>query len=138
MSSASTSNPPRFAQKGAVAALTFNDAGAASTHAGMTVPVAKGLFNHLQRTVRPDVIVAELGDGILGTKFDFDIGVVQGAGAFVCGESTALMAGFERARGEIILTLPAYYQIEPAEIGKLLDDMNAAIAQADKFINTLP
>ena len=51
---------------GAVAAVTFNDAGAASTHAGMTVPVAKGLFNHLQRTVRPDVIVAELGDGILG------------------------------------------------------------------------
>ena len=32
---------------GAVAAVTFNDAGAASTHAGMTVPVAKGLFNHL-------------------------------------------------------------------------------------------
>ena len=32
---------------GAVAAFTFNDAGAASTHAGMTVPVARGLFNQL-------------------------------------------------------------------------------------------
>jgi hypothetical protein len=53
---------------GAVAALTFNDAGAASTHAGMTVPVARGLFNRLakERTARPEVIVAELGDGILG------------------------------------------------------------------------
>jgi len=53
---------------GAVAALTFNDAGAASTHAGMTVPVARGLLNRLakERTARPDVIVAELGDGILG------------------------------------------------------------------------
>ncbi len=51
---------------GAVAAVTFNDAGAASTRAGMTVPVAKGLFNHLLQTTRPDVIVAELGDGILG------------------------------------------------------------------------
>ena len=53
---------------GAVAALTFNDAGAASTHAGMTVPVARGLFNRLAdpRGARPDVIVAELGDGILG------------------------------------------------------------------------
>lgn len=51
---------------GAVAAVTFNDAGAASTHAGMTVPVAKGLFNHLQQAHRPEVIVAELGDGILG------------------------------------------------------------------------
>lgn len=53
---------------GAVAALTFNDAGAASTHAGMTVAVARGLFNRLakERGGRPDVIVAELGDGILG------------------------------------------------------------------------
>jgi hypothetical protein len=53
---------------GAMAALTFNDAGIASTHAGMTVPVAKGLFNRLANTKgqRPDVILAELGDGILG------------------------------------------------------------------------
>lgn len=53
---------------GAVAALTFNDAGAASTHAGMTVPVARGLFNKLVEPLgaRPEVIVAELGDGILG------------------------------------------------------------------------
>ena len=50
---------------GAVAAATFNDAGAASTHAGMTVPVARGLFNRLA-AASPDVIVAELGDGILG------------------------------------------------------------------------
>lgn len=53
---------------GAVAALTFNDAGAASTHAGTTVPVARGLFNTMMAPngARPDVIVAELGDGILG------------------------------------------------------------------------
>jgi hypothetical protein len=50
---------------GAIAALTFNDAGIASTRAGMTVPVAKGLFNRLA-IAKPDVIVAELGDGILG------------------------------------------------------------------------
>ena len=50
---------------GAIAALTFNDAGIASTRAGMTVPVAKGLLNRLA-TTKPDVIVAELGDGILG------------------------------------------------------------------------
>jgi NADH:ubiquinone oxidoreductase subunit F (NADH-binding)/(2Fe-2S) ferredoxin len=41
-----------------------------------------------------------LGRGILGTKFDFDIAVVQGAGAFVCGESTALMASLEGKVGE--------------------------------------
>ncbi len=53
---------------GASVALTFNDAGAASTHPGMTVPVAKAIMNRLAAhpTGRPDVIVAELGDGILG------------------------------------------------------------------------
>ncbi len=50
---------------GAVAALTFNDVGIASTHAGVTVSTAKGIFNRLAGS-RPDVIVAELGDGILG------------------------------------------------------------------------
>ncbi len=53
---------------GAIEALTFNDAGAASTRAGMTVPVARGLLNRLAAPLGPrlDVIVAELGDGILG------------------------------------------------------------------------
>jgi len=41
-----------------------------------------------------------LGTNILGTSFDFDIEVVQGAGAFVCGESTALMASLEGRVGE--------------------------------------
>jgi hypothetical protein len=50
---------------GAVSALTFNDVGIASTHAGITVTTAKGIFNRLAGA-KPDVIVAELGDGILG------------------------------------------------------------------------
>jgi hypothetical protein len=50
---------------GACAALTFNDVGIASTHPGVTVSTAKGIFNRLAAS-RPDVIVAELGDGILG------------------------------------------------------------------------
>jgi hypothetical protein len=50
---------------GAVAALTFNDIGIATTRAGLTVPAAKGIFNRLAAS-KPDVIVAELGDGILG------------------------------------------------------------------------
>ena len=53
---------------GAIAALTFNDAGIASTHPGQTVGVAKGLLSRLasRQSGSPDVIVAELGDGILG------------------------------------------------------------------------
>jgi hypothetical protein len=50
---------------GAIAALTFNDVGIASTHPGITVATAKGIFNRLA-AAKPDVIVAELGDGILG------------------------------------------------------------------------
>lgn len=50
---------------GAIAALTFNDVGIATTHAGVTVATAKGIFNRLAGA-KPDVIVAELGDGILG------------------------------------------------------------------------
>ncbi|MEO8139355.1 MAG: hypothetical protein ABI742_06905 [Gemmatimonadota bacterium] len=50
---------------GAVASLTFNDTGIATTRAGLTVTAAKGIFNRLGAS-KPDVIVAELGDGILG------------------------------------------------------------------------
>ncbi|MDY6914224.1 MAG: NADH-quinone oxidoreductase subunit NuoF [Planctomycetota bacterium] len=40
-----------------------------------------------------------LGRDILGTGFDFDIEIRKGAGAFVCGEETALIASIEGARG---------------------------------------
>lgn len=40
-----------------------------------------------------------LGEDILGTGFDFNIKVYEGAGAFVCGEETALMRSIEGARG---------------------------------------
>ena len=41
-----------------------------------------------------------LGDNIMGTGFKFDIGLRLGAGAFVCGEETALMTSIEGNRGE--------------------------------------
>jgi len=41
-----------------------------------------------------------LGNNILGTDFSFDLEVRQGAGAFVCGEETALIASIEGRRGE--------------------------------------
>ncbi len=40
-----------------------------------------------------------LGEGILGTDFKFDLELRMGAGAFVCGEETALMASVEGKRG---------------------------------------
>jgi NADH-quinone oxidoreductase subunit F len=41
-----------------------------------------------------------LGKNILGSGFDFNVRIVKGGGAFVCGESTALMASLEGKVGE--------------------------------------
>ena len=41
-----------------------------------------------------------LGQGIFGTDFNFDIHIRLGAGAFVCGEETALLTSIEGNRGE--------------------------------------
>ena len=41
-----------------------------------------------------------LGKNIFGTDFSFDLGIRLGAGAFVCGEETALMTSIEGKRGE--------------------------------------
>jgi NADH-quinone oxidoreductase subunit F len=41
-----------------------------------------------------------MGENILGTNFSFKIKVKEGAGAFVCGEETALIASIEGKRGE--------------------------------------
>jgi NADP-reducing hydrogenase subunit HndC len=53
-----------------------------------------------------------LGDNILGTDFSFDIELKYGAGAFVCGEETALINSMEGNRGEPY-TKPPF----PAESG---------------------
>ena len=42
------------------------------------------------------------------------------------GEATALMIGFDHAAGDIVLTLPAYLQIEGGEIGKLVAGLGTA------------
>ena len=53
-----------------------------------------------------------LGKKILGTSFSFDIDIRYGAGAFVCGEETALIHSMEGRRGEPTLKPPF-----PAESG---------------------
>lgn len=53
-----------------------------------------------------------LGNNILGTEFSFDITIRYGAGAFVCGEETALIQSMEGLRGEPTVK-PPY----PAESG---------------------
>jgi NADH:ubiquinone oxidoreductase subunit F (NADH-binding)/(2Fe-2S) ferredoxin len=53
-----------------------------------------------------------LGKNILGTGFDFDLAIRLGAGAFVCGEETALIHSLQGMRGE-----PATKPPFPAESG---------------------
>jgi len=57
-----------------------------------------------------------LGENILGTGFSFDIRIVRGAGAFVCGEETALMKSVEGHVGEPRQRPP--YPIEKGIYGK--------------------
>lgn len=51
-----------------------------------------------------------------------EIRVIQLTRSF--GEATALTAGLEHTTGDIVLTLPAYYQVESREIPRLVDSMD--------------
>lgn len=59
-------------------------------------PLALKRLKHAMKEMREHQL---LGEDILGTGFDFDIIIKEGAGAFVCGEETALIASIEGKRG---------------------------------------
>ena len=56
--------------------------------------------NRLQKAIEDARAAGILGENIFGTGFDFDMDIRLGAGAFVCGEETALMTSIEGNRGE--------------------------------------
>ena len=56
--------------------------------------------NRLQKAIEDAREAGILGTNIFGTGFDFDMEIRLGAGAFVCGEETALMTSIEGNRGE--------------------------------------
>ncbi len=57
-------------------------------------------IKHLIIALRQAKELGLLGRNILGTEFTFDIQIVKGAGAFVCGEETALIRSIEGKMGE--------------------------------------
>jgi NADH-quinone oxidoreductase subunit F len=57
-------------------------------------------IKHLLIALRQARELGLLGEDILGTGFSFDIRLVRGAGAFVCGEETALIRSIEGRMGE--------------------------------------
>jgi NADH:ubiquinone oxidoreductase subunit F (NADH-binding)/NADH:ubiquinone oxidoreductase subunit E len=56
--------------------------------------------DRLERAVHQANAENLLGKSILGTNFDFQIHVHRGAGAYICGEETALIESIEGSRGE--------------------------------------
>lgn len=69
-----------------------------------------------------------LGDDILGSGFNFDIEIRYGAGAFVCGEETALINSMEGKRGE-----PDFKPPFPAECG--YKSMPTSVNNVETFAN---
>jgi NADH-quinone oxidoreductase subunit F len=78
-----------------------------------------------------------LGKNILGKNFDFDIELVLGAGAFVCGEETALMRSIEGNRG-MPTTKPPYPSVhglwgKPTLINNVETFANIAVIILDGY-----
>jgi len=77
--------------------------------AGFAIGAAKGYFyiraeyplavERIQKAIEDARSCGLLGKNILGSHFSFDLEVRLGAGAFVCGEETALIASIEGKRG---------------------------------------
>jgi NADH:ubiquinone oxidoreductase subunit F (NADH-binding)/(2Fe-2S) ferredoxin/NAD-dependent dihydropyrimidine dehydrogenase PreA subunit len=77
--------------------------------AGYAVGARKGIIyvraeyplavRHLDTAIAQASDLGLLGQNIMGSGFDFEIEIVRGAGAFVCGESTALVLSIEGKRG---------------------------------------
>lgn len=77
--------------------------------AGFAVGARKGIIyvraeyplavRHLYTAIAQASDLGLLGRDIMGSGFDFEIEIVRGAGAFVCGESTALVLSIEGKRG---------------------------------------
>ncbi len=69
-------------------------------------------INRLKKALQQAHNMGLLGDKILGTDFSFSIEIRLGAGAFVCGEETALIHSMEGERGE-----PSFKPPFPSEKG---------------------
>jgi len=61
---------------------------------------------NLERAIADAREMGFVGKGIFGTGFDFDVKVFRGAGAYVCGEETALIESLEGRRGESMVKPP--------------------------------
>ena len=87
--------------------------------------------SRLQTAIRQAKQHGLLGAGIFESTFNFDVEIRIGAGAFVCGEETALMASIEGNRGQ-----PHPRPPFPAESG--LWGFPTLINNVETFANVVP
>ena len=64
------------------------------------------VIRRMQQAVREAYSAGYLGKGILGTGYDLEVTVHAGAGAYICGEETALLDSLEGRRGQPRLKPP--------------------------------
>ena len=64
------------------------------------------VIRRVQRAVKEAYLAGHLGKNIHGSGFDLDVVVHAGAGAYICGEETALLEGLEGRRGQPRLRPP--------------------------------
>ena len=64
------------------------------------------VIRRVQRAVQEAYLAGHLGKDIHGSGFDLDVVVHAGAGAYICGEETALLEGLEGRRGQPRLRPP--------------------------------
>lgn len=87
---------PHAVVEGMVIAAKAINATKGYVYARTEYPLA---IKRLQMAINDATERGLLGEDILGSGFSFDIEIYQGAGAFVCGEETALMRSIEGKRG---------------------------------------
>jgi NADP-reducing hydrogenase subunit HndC len=90
--------------------------------------------HRLEEAIKDAEAYGLLGENIMGTGFDFHIELTLGAGAFVCGEETALLHSMEGKRGEPSVKPP--YPAEAGFMGKPTNVNNVeTFANIPRIIN---
>jgi NADH-quinone oxidoreductase subunit F len=86
---------------------------------------------HLQNAIALARAASLLGNNIMGSGFHFDVEIIRGAGAYICGEETAIFNSIEGYRGE-----PRSKPPFPVDVG--LFGKPTVVNNVETLINVLP
>jgi NADH-quinone oxidoreductase subunit F len=120
-------NPHSIVEGMAIGAYAIGNVSQGYAYVRAEYPLAIQTLNHAINQARE---LGLLGKNILGTGFDFDIDIFPGAGAFVCGEETALLISLEGKRGN-----PHQRPPYPANVGGGLFGQPTTINNVETWSN---